>query len=242
MQISTKVFIVVLLFFICNTGFGQSNFGFDTRLEDEEYEIENVFGASHASNSGLVSSLFWRHSNSFDKKNLAHYGVELANTRHPRESRQTTITGSSFVIGKSNYLVSIRPYYGREKVLFQKSQQQGVRISAMVSAGPTLGLETPYYVNYRGRKEQYDPNRHSVNNINGTSGPLKGLFESKIVPGLHLKTSMTFETNSTKNRVFGIQAGFILEAFTRKINILPEAENKNVYSAAFIAVYFGKRR
>ncbi len=242
MQISAKVFIVVLLSFMYNASFGQSSFGFDARLEDEEYEIENVFGASHASNSGLISSLFWRHSNSFDKKNLAHYGVELANTRHSRESRQTTITGNSFVIGKSNYLISIRPYYGREKVLFQKSQQQGVRISAMASAGPTLGLETPYYVNYRGKKEQYDPNIHSVNNINGTTGILKGLFQSKFVPGLHFKTSMTFETNSTKNRVFGIQAGFIVEAFTRKINILPEAENKNVYSAAFIAVYFGKRR
>tara|TARA_A100000171_G_scaffold12309_1_gene10176 strand:+ start:637 stop:1365 length:729 start_codon:yes stop_codon:yes gene_type:complete len=242
MQISVKVFTVVLLLFICNTGFSQSGFGFDTRIEDENYEIENVFGGSHATNSGLISSLFWRHSNSFDKKNLAHYGIELANTRHPRESRQTTITGSSFVIGKSNYLISIRPYYGREKVLFQKSPQQGVRVSAMASAGPTLGLEAPYYVNYRGRKEQYDPNIHSVNNINGTSSPLKGLFESNIVPGLHLKTSMTFETNSTKNRVFGIQAGFVIEAFTRKIDILPEAEGKSIYSAAFIAVYFGKRR
>ncbi|MGW8122247.1 hypothetical protein ACV07N_06260 [Roseivirga echinicomitans] len=243
MQITVKVFIIALLsFMIGNIGLAQSNFGFDTRLQDEDYQVENVFGASHTSNSGLISSLFWRHSNAIDKKNLAHFGVELANTRHPRESRQTTITGNSFVIGKSNYLISIRPYYGREKILFQKSSQQGVRISAMASVGPTIGLEAPYFVNYRGRKEQYNPNKHSVNNISGTSGPLKGVSQAKIVPGLHLKTSMTFETNSTKNRVFGIQAGFIFEAFTRKINILPEAENKSVYSAAFIAVYFGKRR
>jgi hypothetical protein len=60
---------------------------------------------------------------------------------------------------------------------------------------------------------------HSVNRIDGNSGPLRGLFESKIVPGLHIRPSMTFESNSTKSRVFGIQAGFLIEVFTRKINI-----------------------
>lgn len=243
MQYSVKVFITAIFLFVCNSSYSQSNFGFDTSLEDEDYDIENIFGATHASNSGLISSLFYRRSNTINKKNLSHFGVELANTRHPRESKQTTITGSSFVIGKSNYLISLRPYFGREKVFFQKSPQQGVRISGMISAGPSLGLETPYYINLgRGRKEQYDPDVHSVNRIDGNSGPLRGLFESKIVPGLHIRPSMTFESNSTKSRVFGVQAGFLIEVFTRKINILPEAENSSVFTSAFVAIYLGKRR
>ena len=113
----------------------------------------------------------------------------------------------------------------------------------MISAGPTIGLETPYYVNLsRGRKEQYNPEVHSIISIEGNSGPLRGLFESKVVAGLHIRPSLTFESNSTKSRVVGVQAGFLIEAFTRKIDILPETENSAVFTSAFIAIYFGKRR
>lgn len=243
MKISIKVIVLLGLLTFSNKMFSQGRQGFDPLLDDEEYKTENIFGITKATNSGIISSLFYKHSISINGTSLSHYGIELANTRHNREFRQTSFNGSTFVIGKSNYLISIRPYYGREKIFFQKAPQQGVRISGTVSAGPTLGLESPYFVNLiNGNKEQYDPNVHSINNINGNSGPFKGLFKSNIVPGLHFKASLTFETTSTKSRVFGLQTGFNLEGFTREIQILPETENKSVYSAAFISVYFGKRR
>jgi hypothetical protein len=243
MKISIKVLAVVSLIFLSNLAFTQGRVGFGVVEDEEDYKIENVFGFGIATNSGLLGSIFFRHSVAIQPNSLTHYGVEIANTRHSREYRQTSFNGSTFVIGKSNYLVSIRPYYGREKIFFQKAPQQGVRISGLISAGPSLGLESPYFVNLsNGNKEQYDPNVHSVNNITGNSGPFKGLFKSNIVPGAHLKASLTFETTSTKSRVFGVQAGFNLEGFTRKIEIIPAADNKSVYSAAFFSVYFGKRR
>ncbi|PIQ47480.1 MAG: hypothetical protein COW03_14990 [Cytophagales bacterium CG12_big_fil_rev_8_21_14_0_65_40_12] len=243
MKISIKVLAVISLFLLSNQAFSQGRVGFNAIEDEEDYKIENVFGFGIATNSGLLGSLFFRHSVALQNNNLSHYGVEIANTRHNREYRQTSFNGSTFVIGKSNYLVSIRPYYGREKIFFQKAPQQGMRISGLISAGPTLGLEAPYFVNLsNGNKEQYDPDIHSVNSINGNSGPFKGLFKSNIVPGVHMKASLTFETTSTKSRVFGVQVGFNVEGFTRKIEIIPAAENKSAYSAAFFSVYFGKRR
>lgn len=243
MKISTQVLVISCLMTFANFSYSQGRPGFDPLLDDEEYKIENVFGVTKATNSGILGAIFYRHSMSINTTNLSHYGIELANTRHNREFRQTSFNGSTYVIGKSNYLISIRPYYGREKIFFQKAPQQGVRISGTLSAGPSLGLEAPYFVNLtNGNKEQYDPNIHTINVINGNSGPFKGLFKSKIVPGVHFKASLTFETTSTKSRVFGLQTGFNLEAFTREIQIIPETENKSVYSAAFISIYFGKRR
>lgn len=243
MKISIKVLAIVQFLLLSNLSFAQGRVGFGLVDDEEDYKIENVFGFGIATNSGLLGSIFFRHSEVIQDKSFSHYGVEIANTRHNREYRQTSFNGSTFVIGKSNYLVSIRPYYGREKIFFQKAPQQGVRISGLISAGPTLGLESPYFVNLtNGNKEQYDPNIHSVNNINGNSGPFKGLLKSNIVPGAHLKASLTFETTSTKSRVFGVQVGFNLEGFTRKIEIIPAADNRSVYSAAFFSVYFGKRR
>lgn len=211
---------------------------------DEEYSVENVFGLRNATNGGLISAIYYRHSRMLQNDNLVHLGVEIGNTKHPRETRETTFTGSNFIFGKSNYLISIRPHYGREKILFKKAPQQGVRISGMVSAGPSFGLETPYYVDLGNRSEQYDPNNsnHARNLIIGNSGPFRGLFQSNLVLGLFFKAALTFETNSTKNRVFGVEAGFTVETFSREINIIPAASNSGTFTAAYIAIYFGKRK
>jgi hypothetical protein len=209
---------------------------------DEEYTIENVFGIKNATNGGLISAVYYRHSRMLANDNLMHLGIELSNTKHPRETRETTFTGSNFIFGKTNYLISIRPTYGREKIFFKKAPQQGVRISGMVAIGPSIGLEAPYYIDLGNRSEQYDPSRHGRNEIVGNAGPFRGLFESQLVLGGFFKASLTFETNSTKNRVFGVEAGFQIESFTRDIEIIPVATNRNTFTAAFIALYFGKRR
>ena len=190
---------------------------------DEEYTVENVFGIRNATNGGFISALFFRHSRMLQKDNLMHLGIEIANTKHPRETKETTFTGSSFVFGKANYLISIRPHYGREKVFFKKAPQQGVRISGMVSAGPSIGLETPYFVDLGRTVEQYDPENpnHSRGSILGNAGPFRGLFSSNLIMGGFFKAALTFETNSTKNKVFGIETGFMVEAFTREVEIVP---------------------
>lgn len=171
-------------------------------------------------------------------------GIELVNVRHPRELRETTFTGSTFVFGKSNYLVSLRPTYGREKILFKKAPQQGARVTGLIAVGPAIGMEVPYYIEInQNEKQQYDPNnvRHIRPLIIGSAGPFRGLGETKFVLGGHAKASLTFETNSTKRRVFGVEVGFTVDAFTREIEIMPLADNKSIYSAAFFAIYFGRR-
>ena len=210
---------------------------------DEEYHTENVFGVRSATNSGLISAVFFRHSRLLQKDNLMHLGLEIANTKHPRETRQTTFTGNRFILGKANYLFSIRPHYGREKVFFKKAPQQGARISGMVSAGPSIGLETPYLINLGKKVEQYDPkNPKHRSSITGNAGPFRGLFSSKLILGVFFKAALTFETNSTKNKVFGIETGFTIEAFTRTVEIIPLANNRAVFTAAYLSIYFGKRK
>lgn len=211
---------------------------------DEDYEVENVFGITKATNGGLISGFYFRHSNFLGDNNLSHWGIEIVNIKHPREAKETTFTGSSFVFGKSNYLVSIRPTYGRERILFKKAPQQGARITGSVAVGPAIGMEIPYYIEIsQSQKEQYDPNnnQHARPFIVGNAGPFRGLGESKFVLGVHAKASLTFETNSTKKRVFGIEVGFTVDAYTREINIMPLADNRSVFTAAFMAIYFGRR-
>lgn len=212
---------------------------------DEKYNMENVFGIVKATNGGLISGFYYRHSRKRSETTLTNFSIELANIKHPREAKETTFTGSSFIFGKSNYLVALRPTYGREKILFRKAPQQGARVTGLIAVGPSIGLEIPYYVELgNGRKEQYNPLNpaHARPFIGGSAGPFRGISETKIVPGLHVKASLTFETNSTKQRVFGFEVGFTVDAYTREIEILPLVENSSIFTAAFLAIYFGKRR
>lgn len=212
---------------------------------EEQYLVENVFGVVKATNGGLISGLYFRHSKKLSDRALSNIGIELLNIKHPREAKETTFTGSSFIFGKSNYFVALRPTYGRERILFKKAPQQGARVTGILAAGPTFGLEIPYYVELgNNNKEQYDPfnPQHARPFIGGSAGPFRGLSEAKIVMGLHAKASLTFETNSTKQRVFGFEVGFTLDVYTREIEILPLVENYSAFPAAFLAIYFGKRR
>lgn len=235
-----KVFFLVLFVGLISPAFGQQI----RQYIDEDYQVENVFGIVKATNGGLISGIYFRHSNFLGNNNLSNWGIEMVNIKHPREAKETTFTGSSFVFGKSNYLISIRPTYGREKIFFKKAPQQGARITGLVAAGPAIGMEIPYYIEIsQSQKAQYDPtnNQHARPFIVGNAGPFRGLAESKFVLGGHAKASLTFETNSTKRRVFGIEVGYTLDLYTRKINIMPLAENKSLYSAAFFSIYFGRR-
>lgn len=232
-----KSFFSVLLITSTFSAFAQSN--------EEDYTVENVFGINKGTNGGIISGIYFRQSKFLSEGNLVNYGIEVVNIKHARETKETTITGSSFVFGKSNYFLAIRPTYGREKILFKKAPQQGARITAMVAAGPSIGLEVPYFLELNGsRKEQYDPSdpSHARNFIIGTAGPFRGLGKTQFVLGVHAKASLTFETNAAKKKVFGVEVGMSLDVYTRKINILPESDNSGSFGAAFLAVYFGRRR
>lgn len=238
--------IIKSLFFTLLISSTVSSFAQESaQFNEEDYTVENVFGINKGTNGGFISGIYFRQSKFLSDGNLINYGIEVVNIKHGRETKETTITGSSFVFGKSNYFVAIRPTYGREKILFKKAPQQGARITAMVSAGPSIGMEVPYFLELNGnRKEQYDPGdpSHARNFIIGTSGPFRGLGRTKFVLGGHAKASLTFETNSAKKKVFGMEVGLSLDVYTRKINILPESDNQSSFAAAFLAIYFGRRR
>lgn len=215
------------------------------QFNEEDYTVENVFGINKGTNGGIISGFYFRQSKFVSEGNLTNYGIEIVNIKHVRETKETTITGSSFVFGKSNYLIAIRPTYGREKILFKKAPQQGARITGMVAAGPSIGVEVPYFLELNGsRKEQYNPDdpSHARNFIVGTAGPFRGLGRSKFVLGGHAKASLTFETNAAKKKVFGAEVGVSLDIYARKINILPESANSSSFVAGFVAIYFGRRR
>jgi len=216
---------------------------------DYDYTREFTWGITKATNSGLIGGIIFKHTREL-KDEVFHGGaLEIVNIKHPQEQKFYTRTGgNTYILGKENYLYSIRLSYVREYILFRKAPQQGVQINAIGMLGPTIGLESPYYIevaesNGRTKKVPYDAEKHNgAADIVGGGNFLQGLFESSVVPGLNAKIAVSFEFGTYKSNVVGIETGFQSDFFTREINIIPTANNNSIFPSAYFTLFYGSRK
>lgn len=240
MYMSIKKFALFLLCLILGpAAFAQTS-------EDYEYTREFLWGVNKNTNGGLIGGFVLKYSTALTPTTFQSLGLELMNVKHPKEARTWNINGNSFIYGKLNYLYSVRLQYGREKIFFKKAPQQGVQISGILAAGPTIGVIAPYYVQvyvnqYESITVPYDPTVE-YRNIMGTGGVFQGLNESDVTIGANLKAAVSFEFGTFKSSVSGFEAGVLLEAFPKTIEILPGADNNSFFTSAFITIVFGTRR
>ncbi len=221
------------------------------QIDADVYESEFVWGINKNTAGGLIGGFMLRKSRRINDRMFESYGLELVNVKHSQETRRNSRTGNFYIYGKSNYLYSFRFQYGRELILFRKAPSQGVEIKAVGAIGPSLGLLAPYYIDYTtdrntiiSRTEQYDPNNpnHSYDQILGTGRLFQGVTESKIRIGANLKAALSFELGTLKSNVTGFEIGFLLDAYTQEIELMPTAENSAIFPTAFITLFYGSRR
>jgi hypothetical protein len=241
MKLSTRIFFTgLLLFFITFTGFAQ--------VDDEEYDYstEFIWGINKNTNGGLIGGFFARYGTRVNDRVFQTFGVELLNVKHPKEMRYPSYTGNTYIWGKTHYLYAIRPQYGRDILLFKKAPQQGVQINYSIAAGPTVGIHAPYYIEISKdggvQRVHYDPALHDQVSILGTGGLFQGIGESNLLLGAHLRTAISFEFGTFQNNVTGLEFGFSAEVFPNEVILMPKADNRSFFTAAFVTLFYGSRR
>ncbi|MFY0599866.1 MAG: hypothetical protein JXR03_09355 [Cyclobacteriaceae bacterium] len=234
-----RIVTFIALFFTLATAFAQ----FD---DESDYTTEFTWGINKNTNSALIGGFAFKYGRQKSAGIFHTFGVEILNVTHPKEQKYySSASGTNYIWGKENYLYSFRFLYGREKLLYKKAPQQGVQISTLLAAGPTLGLVAPHYLSRAadGRYVKYNlsdfPSRSAV----GGSGKIfQGLGESKAEFGFSGKAGLSFEFGAFKNSVAGLETGFAVEAFTKKIPIMLQSRNRAVYNSLYFTLYWGKRR
>lgn len=247
---------VAIIFLYSNTLHAQN----EEEEEEETYTREYIGGISFYTNGGLIGSLWYRGNYAITPNRCWGWGIEATNIKSPKEySVQSQATGNNFIFGKLNYLYVLRPQYSRSWTLFEKSPNDGIRIKGNLIGGLSIGFVTPYYIQYnygsstgslsRIVSEPYDPAKHTnIGAIQGAGGVLEGFGRSKIQMGGHAKASLTLDFGAFGSSITGIEAGFMLEAFPNKIDIMTspvagqEVENRNIFTSAFVSVIFGFKR
>jgi hypothetical protein len=208
---------------------------------EDTYKTFTSAGLTTNTNSGILGGFVFRQSSAlsaklFGKNQYRYLAVELVNVKHPKEvavQQQGFITGSRFIYGKNNYLFALRPEYGREITLFNRHEEEGISVSAILAAGPSLGLEKPYV-------QQIKNSDGSVENR--VIGFFQGFGKTKIIPGAHIKAAVSFELSAFRESVTGVEIGFLGEAFTRRPEIMLSAENRSVFTSGYVTLYFGSKK
>jgi hypothetical protein len=214
-----------------------------------EYQSEFTWGINKNTFGGLIGGFMFKKAYKLSDRVLQTYGLEIMNVKHPQEQRlHSQSTGNFFIYGKSNYLYALRFQYGRDLILFKKAPQQGVEIKAIFAVGPSVGVLAPYYVETGGDaggiatlRRQYNPTIRQEE-IYGPGRLFEGLGESTLKLGANAKAAMNFELGTIKSQVTGFEAGFLLDAYTSKIELVPTAKNYSVYPVLFFTLFYGGRK
>lgn len=213
-----------------------------------EYQSEFVWGINKNTSGGLIGGFVFKKSRKLNERMLETFGLEIMNVKHPQEVRRTSYSGNFYTYGKSNYLYAFRFQYGRDFILFEKAPQQGVEIKAVFAVGPSIGIVAPYYVEWSQDaagfvtvREQYHPGI-PAEYILGPGRLFEGLGESNIAVGANFKAALNFELGTFKSQVTGFEAGFLLDAYAKEIEMVPSTKNYWAYPTLFITFFYGTRK
>lgn len=214
-----------------------------------DYQSEFTWGINKNTYGGLIGGFVFKKARKLNDRLLETFGLEIMNVKHPQEVRQNSqSTGNYFIYGKSNYLYALRFQYGRDLILFRKAPQQGVEIKAVTAIGPTVGVVAPYYIErpadqggFVTIREPYTPDI-LAEEIYGPGRLFEGLGESKLKLGANAKLALNFELGTVKSQVTGFEAGFLLDAYTSKVIIVPTAQNYSVFPTLFFTLFYGGRK
>ncbi len=237
-------FILVLIFVFVRGGYGQ------TEDEDEKYDTEITGGINFNTNANILGGVMGALTKRINKHHFHYFGLEIVNVKHPKEVRvPSSSTGNLYIFQKTNHLIPIRLQYGREIVLFHPAEEEGVQVSFVAAAGPTIGILKPYMVevDYGGYSqiEAFDPEKRQV--VIGSAGIFSGFGLAKIVPAFNIKTSFNFKFSQFFGSVTGIEVGAMIEAYPKEMKLIavssafPQPTNQKTFTSIFINVFFGSR-
>ena len=259
-----RTLYAVLIFALTNTLVaGQSPRTPPADDQGDDYQSVTTFGITTNTNSGILGGISFRQSKRlngelFGMPQYRYLSVELVNVKHPKEVASSFAAGSRFIAGKENYLFVIRPQYGREVTLFQRNEDEGISVSGILAAGPSLGIIKPYYLDVQSGNSTRSVPASQVNGSNTASGEVvtgagsifQGFGESKLTVGLNIKAALSFELSAFRTNTTGVEIGFLSELFPQRVIIIPNTTaganradgNRSFFTSAYLTLFFGSKK
>lgn len=241
-----KLLIIAVLIYHCAT---------DVSAQGELDEQLKVFFRNEKSFAFLLNSDgmggSYREAKRIDYLNKRYFEIEAGTLKHPKEYRMPNYynQGGSFVFGKMNSTFYLRGSLGHQHEIYSKADLGGVAIRYFYSAGPVLAIYKPIY--YRVLYQTSDPNAYDIKDekfevsiaipadIYSKSSFLKGLDETRVLPGIFAKAGFNFEYSKEDKIIHAIELGAQINGFPKKVPIMANTSNKAIFFSLFVSYRFG---
>ena len=190
------------------------------------------------------------YSKSVKKSTL--FQLEISERKHQKEEKQTnslTATSSPFIYGKINFFYPVKLGVQKQFLLGNKSNKNGVSVTANIGGGLALGFLRPYelqvekngelvYVRY----ESDDSILFKSGTIYGGPGLSRGWDHLKVNPGLYVKPGLRFDYGRYNDLLTAIEVGLAAEFYSKKVPQMFDNKQKQFFFSAYFTILFGKRK
>ena len=194
--------------------------------------------------------LSYRGANRIDFLNKRLFEIEAGTLKHPKEYKQATMysQGGSYKYGKLNSPFYLRAGIGHQHEIFKKADLGGIAIRYFYTFGPVLGLYKPIYYRifyplpdnkYEIKEEKFKISITQPQDIISKASFIKGLNETKVMPGLFAKGGFNFEYSKEDKVIHAIEVGAQINVFPKTIPIMASPDNKNIFFSLFVSYRFG---
>ncbi len=199
------------------------------------------FGFQHGRTPTYYDKHFWEIDLTY---NFHHKAVLAKNPYFPQ--------ARAYSYGKLCDLFFLHGGYGYQRTLHQKPYWGGVRIRYTFSAGFTLGMAVPVFVDiahyandgrFTGKETvQYDPDKHNIDDIITRANLFQGIGKTKLRPGFYVKTGFNFDFSKDEYKIHALEVGGTFDMVFPFVQQMALNKAKPFYLGAYIAYHFGNRK
>lgn len=165
-----------------------------------------------------------------------------------------------YYYGKQNNFWNVNVLYGNKKILGEKAEKNGVRVSMLYMGGVSLGILKPYgldvveaeqfnnappetvvrFYNEDNPNVFLDPfNNNTI--IYGPAGIGQGWNKIQPVPGVHAKFGFNFDWAGRENVIKSIELGTQVDIYYKKLPVMITSRSKPYILNLYLAFQLGKR-
>ncbi len=223
----------------------------ETRLKNGEdlkmlYRNEKSVGLFVHSAGGF--GLSYRRGKQVNVNRKRMFELEAQNYKHPKEIKSVNTyfeNSKGFIYGKLNSFLMIRPGFGYQNILYQKSDKKSVEIRYSYFIGATLAFAKPVYLEIkRGdiiSTERYTPGVDSIDIIYGKASFFTGIEHTKIYPGGYAKLALSFEYADKYNKVKAVEVGAIVDVYVKGLPMMAYNKDEQVLISLYLKLIWGKK-
>ncbi len=188
------------------------------------------------------------------------FQLDISERKHPKENKVTDpqYPGPAVIFGKINFVYPIKIGLQQQILLGNKSNKNGVSVTANYGGGISLSLLRPYLLEvydtskspYQRKDIKYNSKDSGAFSDNSqlyylqATGPTftKGWSSLSVTPGLYAKGALRFDYGRYNEVVSAIEVGLTGEFYAKKIPQLVYTDPKQYFISAYVTIMFGKRK